>query len=258
MRVLTNCAAEPDVSSESWHTDITENSGNIQIGGEYSPKDCKPRFSVAILIPYRNRTEHLNKFLHFIHNYSQRQEIHYRIFVIKQNDTQKFNRGKLFNIGSQFAANLGFPCLVLHDVDLIPMNLGNIFACSTEPRHMCSSLDIFNYRLPYLKLFGGAVAMTVDQFQRVNGFSNLFKGWGGEDDDLYQRIKYHNLTISRFPAEYSRYRMLKHKQETPNEKRFEILADSVQRYETDGLSSVRFELSGLILRPLFTHIMVAT
>lgn len=153
-----------NISFASW-PNTTENFMDIQIGGEYSPKDCQPRFSVALLIPYRNRTEHLKMFLNFIHNYLQRQEIHYRIFVIEQNDTQKFNRGKLFNIGSKFASNFGFPCLILHDVDLIPINLGHIFACSTEPRHMCSSLDIFNYTLPYLKLFGGAVAMTVDQFQ---------------------------------------------------------------------------------------------
>lgn len=30
--------------------------------------------------------------------------------------------------------------------------------------------------------------MTVEQFKSVNGFSNAFFGWGGEDDDLHRRF----------------------------------------------------------------------
>lgn len=29
--------------------------------------------------------------------------------------------------------------------------------------------------------------MTKEQYETVNGFSNIFYGWGGEDDDLYNR-----------------------------------------------------------------------
>ena len=43
------------------------------------------------------------------------------------------------------------------------------------------------YRLPYDNYFGGAAVFTAEQFKRINGFSNLFWGWGGEDDDSYNR-----------------------------------------------------------------------
>lgn len=42
-------------------------------------------------------------------------------------------------------------------------------------------------RLPYYSIFGGASALTKNQFMLVNGFSNVYFGWGGEDDDMSQR-----------------------------------------------------------------------
>lgn len=44
------------------------------------------------------------------------------------------------------------------------------------------------FRLPYPTNFGGVTAVTKEQFEAINGFSNIFYGWGGEDDDLYNRF----------------------------------------------------------------------
>lgn len=52
--------------------------------GEYEPKDCEARQSVAILIPHRNRERHLLYLLHHLHPFLQRQQLHYAIYVIQQ------------------------------------------------------------------------------------------------------------------------------------------------------------------------------
>jgi len=42
-------------------------------------------------------------------------------------------------------------------------------------------------RVPYDNIFGGVTAFKQQHFETVNGFSNEFYGWGGEDDDMYNR-----------------------------------------------------------------------
>nr|CAI5819656.1 unnamed protein product [Callosobruchus analis] len=157
-------------------------------GGEYKPKDCVPLIKTALIVPYRNRATHLKIFLNYMHHFLQNQRIHYQILIVDQNDTLPFNRAKMLNYGAKVAIEMDYSCLILHDVDLIPISTGNIYGCSKMPRHMSSSVDTFRYNLPYLTLFGGAVAILSSQYKQVNGMSNKFYGWGAEDDDFYRCV----------------------------------------------------------------------
>lgn len=231
---------------------------DIRPGGEYAPADCRPLFSTAIIVVYRQRERQLDAFLIYIHNYLRRQRLHYRIFVVEQFDARPFNRAKLFNIGFVFAKREGFPCAVLHDVDLMPMRLGQLYACTKQPRHMCASLDEFRFNLPYRELFGGAIAIRTEQFAHVNGMSNMFQGWGGEDDDLSARLRAKKMEIWRFPGPYSQYAMLPHRKEPKSAERLMYLRTGPQRFSTDGLNSLRFHVKERQNHPLFTHILVET
>lgn len=42
-------------------------------------------------------------------------------------------------------------------------------------------------RLPYAGYFGGVSGLSKKQFLKINGFPNEYWGWGGEDDDIYNR-----------------------------------------------------------------------
>ena len=46
----------------------------------------------------------------------------------------------------------------------------------------------FVCRRYYEEYFGVAVAMSSNNYRKVNGFSNQFWGWGSEDDDFYNRL----------------------------------------------------------------------
>ena len=56
----------------------------VRPGGRWSPSDCRARQSVAIIIPYRNRRNHLRVFLKHIHPFLQRQRVNYTVYIIEQ------------------------------------------------------------------------------------------------------------------------------------------------------------------------------
>ncbi|XP_059490755.1 beta-1,4-N-acetylgalactosaminyltransferase bre-4-like [Neocloeon triangulifer] len=226
--------------------------------GQWSPKNCKARHETTIIIPYRNRQEHLETFLNFMHAFLQRQMLDYHIVVVEQVANTPFNRAKLFNVGfaESVKANRQSTCFVFHDVDLLPQKLSNIYTCTKNPRHMSASVNTFRYNLPYVSLFGGAISVTKDQFESVNGFSNVFYGWGGEDDDFYNRITRQGLKVDRFESSVAMYFMLSHKKEAPSQSRLQKLHSGSDRFQTDGLNSLKYELKQTTFRKLYTWYLV--
>ena len=57
--------------------------------------------------------------------------------------------------------------------------------CTSKNMH--TYMHIFLSRLLYDENFGGVTSFKGKDFELVNGMSNLYWGWGGEDDDLYRR-----------------------------------------------------------------------
>lgn len=226
-------------------------------GGHFRPPDCRARHKVAVIIPYRDRVHHLAIFLNHVHPMLQRQQVDYAIFVVEQAGSGKFNRAMLMNVGALEALRqYRFSCFIFHDVDLLPEDDRNLYNCPEQPRHMSIAIDVMKYKLPYNDIFGGVSAMTVDQFRAVNGFSNKFWGWGGEDDDMSNRIKFHGFFISRYPANIGRYTMLSHKKDEPNPRRYQYLHEGKKRFKSDGLTSVKYRTLDIQLRRLYTWVYV--
>uniref|UniRef100_A0A8C7XG98 DP-Gal:betaGlcNAc beta 1,4- galactosyltransferase, polypeptide 1, like n=1 Tax=Oryzias sinensis TaxID=183150 RepID=A0A8C7XG98_9TELE len=63
---------------------IKSENPNVQQGGRFKPKDCVALQKVAIIIPFRNRDEHLKYWLYYLHPILQRQQLDYGVYVINQ------------------------------------------------------------------------------------------------------------------------------------------------------------------------------
>ncbi|XP_078208205.1 beta-1,4-galactosyltransferase 4 isoform X1 [Callithrix jacchus] len=228
--------------------------------GRYCPEECKALQRVAILVPHRNREKHLMYLLEHLHPFLQRQQLDYGIYVIHQAGGKKFNRAKLLNVGYLEALKEeNWDCFIFHDVDLVPENDFNLYKCEDNPKHLVVGRNSTGYRLRYSGYFGGVTALSREQFFKVNGFSNNYWGWGGEDDDLRLRVELHRMKISRPLPEVGKYTMIFHTRDRGNEvngERMKLLHQVSRVWRTDGLSSCSYKLLSVEYNPLYVNITV--
>ncbi|KAM5126513.1 LOW QUALITY PROTEIN: beta-1,4-galactosyltransferase 3-like [Mantella aurantiaca] len=227
-------------------------------GGMYRPPNCESRHRTAVN-PHRNRESHLRHLLYYLHPFLQRQQLHYGIYIIHQAGNSTFNRAKLLNVGVKEAMrDEDWDCLFLHDVDLIPENDHNLYACDPwNPKHASVAMNKFSYSLPYPQYFGGVSAVTPQQYMKMNGFPNEYWGWGGEDDDIATRVRLAGMKIVRPPISVGHYKMVKHKGDRGNEEnphRFDLLIRTQRMWTQDGMNSLSYTLLSRELEPLYTNI----
>ena len=145
---------------------------------------------LAIIVPYRNRENHLKTFS--IHMKSYLKDFLYEIIVINQSDDKPFNRGKLLNIGASYAIENGFDYLCFHDVDMLPKTAD--YSYPDYPTSLISELEnkegniFFNY-------FGGITLFKTEDFISINGYSNEYWGWGFADLDLLHRCRINEIEL---------------------------------------------------------------
>ena len=147
--------------------------------------DCQ----VVILIPYRNRATHYQKQMHNLRKIFPL-SCKPTVIVIQQDNIDFFKRGWLLNVGLHILSSQKIDlhtCIVTHDVDLLASSSKHYFSCE-RPTQLCSELSCFNNGVPYPTSAGGVVTASLRDWQKVNGYSNLMEGWGGEDDHLYWRF----------------------------------------------------------------------
>lgn len=226
----------------------------------YNDSSCQqptPGSTVAFIICFRDRYQHLEKFLTHTLPILIRQQLKFKIYLIEQTHEKSFNRAKLFNIGYDLAKNdpvANFDCYTFHDVDLLLMNDNMLFRCNYDnlPRHLVVNLVKFDdaySNVPYKGIFGGAVQIPGLVFEKVNGYSNKYFGWGGEDDDLSLRLydfnRVENFNMIRPDKNIAKYRMIEHKSDVGNKRnafRFKLLRDARKRWQKDGLNSLKYQV----------------
>lgn len=143
---------------------------------------------LAIIIPYRDRAEHLEVLLPALQDALTSQAIDYRITVVEQEYGKAFNPGLMRNIGADLNSDFA-EYFCFHDVDNIPV--AGDYRCPSMPLRLVGrwaetsrDRDIFAVSA----IFGTTVAITRDQFRDANGYPNDFWGWGKEDDVFFLRL----------------------------------------------------------------------
>jgi len=230
----------------------------------------------TIIVPFRDsgdgvRAAQLHDFLE--HMKSQRPTM--RVLVVQQpSDGRKFNRGALLNCGAAYAKKHfpGSTHYIFHDVDLLMSE--DLFRrywdvpAKDEWLHFGACWK----RYDSASYFGGIVAVRPQTFFAVHGFSNLFFGWGGEDDDLRRRVFGARHHIRRFSAYDGHIKdaeglsldeKLQTLRENPQDKcltKWETAAESHRLGATrDGVTTLAFKVTAETVNPeSMTHVITVT
>lgn len=139
---------------------------------------------VAIVVPVRDRREHGRIFhAEMLKHQALYPQTKFDMYYVEQTKLGKgvgFNRAMMFNFGLKEALKTDVDCIVIHDVDRVPV--GNVaYEHCHRPTHLASNF------VPYASFSGAVFGASPEHWKLINGMSNKFWGWGGEDDELYHR-----------------------------------------------------------------------
>eukprot|EP00929_Paragymnodinium_shiwhaense_P071647 TRINITY_DN36400_c0_g1_i1.p1 TRINITY_DN36400_c0_g1~~TRINITY_DN36400_c0_g1_i1.p1 ORF type:complete len:975 (-),score=197.42 TRINITY_DN36400_c0_g1_i1:1004-3928(-) len=246
---------------------------------KYGTYDERTPKAIAIVVPFRDRGMHLKGFRQKITNLIEHWnkigvKHQWVVFIVEQFDDTLFNRGYLFNVGfqlaQQYAKNIArdFDCVVMHDIDILPTPDVDYGWCMW-PNQLCGEIDCWGDSVPYQTNVGGVVSLSPAHWLRINGFSNQYEGWGGEDDDLYERLRQNNLLkggchkwcqkrpaeamVYRPPLGKGRFTCLHDGDHTPRKRavndadmwaRLRDMKGNSKRWKNDGISDVPVHEAG--------------
>lgn len=152
---------------------------------------------LGIIVPYRDRPKQLREFIRELPKFLlyRNSRVNYEIIVVNQKDIKKFNRGKLLNIGFIEAEKRGCDYVIFHDIDMIPIQ--GSYAYRDYPVQLANT---FEFREDFKRTitkdyFGGVTLFPVKDFKKINGYSNKYRGWGFEDNDLLLRCVERDVTL---------------------------------------------------------------
>jgi hypothetical protein len=150
---------------------------------------------LGIVVPYRDRYEDLLKFKKHISKYLINSGLDYKLIIVEQDNKKSFNRGKLLNIGFLEAKKNHCDYVVFHDLDMLPINVD--YSYSNVPLLLATNLKGTKdfKRIVFDEYFGGVTLFPIEDFQKVNGYSNNYWGWGFEDTDLLRRCVVNNVSL---------------------------------------------------------------
>ena len=163
----------------------------------------------SIIIPYRNREEHLSILLPVLSEKFQNKN--YEIIVAEQNDNEKFRLSSLYNIAFKYTSG---DLIIFHDVDYIPSSNVSYELKNNNPTYPVRQVLFLNsdltlkddndipagyrhFKNDVANHWGGVFMMNTKDFKLINGFNPLYIGWGKEEEETQLRLLHKNLICER-------------------------------------------------------------
>lgn len=152
---------------------------------------------LAIIVPYRDRQEHLDVFVPHMHEFLKDKGIDYTIFIAEQTDDRPFNYGKLCNVVVKEISE-EYTYFAFHDIDMLPLSDECDYGYPDSPTHLATNVEAHNNELPYPQYFGGVILISREDFENANGYSTEYWGYGFEDLDLLYRLQRSGAYLEKF------------------------------------------------------------
>jgi hypothetical protein len=179
----------------------------VKILSKISPRDMgilKNNMKIAVITMYRNQPNNERLIQKRIFQYWMNKLLgpmcEYDIIIVEQSQKYNFNIGKLKNIGFDYLnknGNKKYDNYIFADIDAIPDSvLMKYFFKITDGMNALAMFGTRYENMDQHKPFLGAlISCTKNIFEKINGYSNSFYGWQGEDNDLILRCYEENISI---------------------------------------------------------------
>ncbi len=142
-----------------------------------------------LIVSYRDREEQLRVFIPWMQLFLEKAiGVDYEIIVAEQTDDSLFNKGLLYNLAVKHIKDPQNAYICFHDVDIKPVKGTNYYRPDT---------NIINHLYGYVHCLGGVFLVNYADYLKVNGFPNMFEGWGFEDNEYKRRSEKNGIKIDR-------------------------------------------------------------
>ena len=153
----------------------------------------------------------------------------YEIIISEQDDTEKFRKNDLYNIAARDYST--GDVLIFHDVDYVPDD-SVTYEIDDQPCYPCRRAIFLNednkpkeldeiphgyrgFRNDVGDHSGGVFMMLREMWEKIGGLNPLYVGWGLEDDDTRERVKFHGYEWYRPAPEVGTFFVLPHEDNHP-------------------------------------------
>lgn len=208
-----------------------------------------------IFIPYRDRKKQLEKLLPSLNK--KFKNFNYEIKIIEQIDDKPFNLAKLTNIGFSIflkkEKNFNWT-YIFQPVDCYPIEVDYNIYDNDIVYHFDKS-----YSLDWAKAF----CYKPESFIKINGYTNEYWGWGGEDSELILKSKIYSLKCEKRISNFCREDDVDHElteefRQSRRDSNLENLRKlnryNMENFIHEGLNSLYYKLQNTIEINDFTKI----